>query len=60
MCWFYCMAVQNVAYVRALGQIELLFSFMVSILYLKEKVRLNEIIGICVMLFGIILIVLYT
>ena len=60
MCWFYCMAVQNVAYVRALGQIELLFSFIVSIFYLKEKVRLNEIIGICLMLFGIILIVLYT
>lgn len=59
ICWFYCMAVQNVAYVRALGQAELLFSFVISFYYLKEKVKINEMIGMLLMLFGIILIVIY-
>ena len=60
MCWFYCMAIQNVAYVRALGQVELIFSLMISFFYLKEKVRNNELLGLILMLTGIILIILIT
>ena len=60
MCWFYCMAIQNVAYVRALGQVELIFSLMISFFYLKEKVRSNELLGLILMLTGIILIILFS
>lgn len=59
MCWFYCMAIQNVAYVRALGQIELLFSLIISFFYLKEKIKPNEVMGLLLMLFGIVLILVY-
>ena len=54
------MAIQNVAYVRALGQVELIFSLMISFFYLKEKVRRNELLGLILMLIGIILIILFS
>ena len=59
LCWFYAMSVQNVAYVRALGQIELVFTLLVSIFYFKEKISSNEIIGIVTTIIGILIIVLY-
>jgi len=60
LCWFYAMSIQNVAYVRALGQIELLFTICVSILYFKEKIYSNEIIGIIITLSGLYLILIYS
>tara|TARA_B100000470_G_C19739104_1_gene368321 strand:- start:56 stop:952 length:897 start_codon:yes stop_codon:yes gene_type:complete len=60
LCWFYAMSIQNVAYVRALGQIELLFTICVSILYFKEKIYSNEIIGIIITLAGLYLILIYS
>ena len=59
LCWFYAMSVQNVAYVRALGQIELVFTLLVSIFYFKEKISSNEIIGIITTIIGILIIILY-
>ena len=56
ICWFYAMSVQNVAYVRALGQIELIFTILASILYFKEKIIANEIIGVLITLTGILII----
>ena len=56
ICWFYAMSVQNVAYVRALGQIELIFTIFASILYFKEKIIANEIIGVLITLTGILII----
>ena len=60
LCWFYAMSIQNVAYVRALGQIELLFTICVSILYFKEKIYSNEIIGIIITLAGLYLILIHS
>ena len=60
LCWFYAMSIQNVAYVRALGQIELLFTICVSILYFKEKIYSNEVIGIIITLSGLYLILIYS
>ncbi|MBH87635.1 MAG: hypothetical protein CMJ12_00580 [Pelagibacterales bacterium] len=57
ICWFYAMSVQNVAYVRALGQIELIFTIMASIFYFKEKIIFNEILGVLVTITGIIIII---
>ena len=54
ICWFYAMSVQNVAYVRALGQIELIFTILASIFYFKEKIIKTEILGILITLTGIL------
>jgi len=56
ICWFYAMSVQNVAYVRALGQIELIFTILASIFYFKEKIIKTEILGIIITLTGILII----
>ena len=45
-CWFTAMTLQQVAYVRALGQVELVFSTLVSILFFKEKITGREMTGI--------------
>lgn len=56
--WFTAMALQNAAYVRAVGQIELVFTFLVSYFYFREKTKMVEAIGIAFVLFGIIVLVL--
>ena len=56
ICWFYDMSVQKVAYVRALGQIELIFTILASIFYFKEKIIKTEILGILITLTGILII----
>jgi drug/metabolite transporter (DMT)-like permease len=52
--WFTAMTIQSAAYVKALGQIELLFTFLVSTFYFKEKVNRLEIAGIGAIVFGIV------
>jgi len=59
ICWFYAMSIQNVAYVRALGQIELIFTILASIFYFKEKITLRQLIGIFVIFLGLLLILLF-
>jgi len=58
--WFTAMTLQNAAYVRALGQIELIFTFMVSVFIFKEHINKKEITGITLVTMGIIGIVLYS
>ena len=48
-CWFSAFALQNAAYVKAVGQIELIFSLMVTVLFFKEKITLREWIGVGVL-----------
>jgi len=48
-CWFTAFTVQNAAYVKALGQIELIFSLMASVLVFKERITRREILGIAVL-----------
>lgn len=57
VCWFTAFTLQNAAYVRALGQIELIFTFAASVLYFREKVTATEVIGI-VLIIGAILMIL--
>ncbi|MBT4108963.1 MAG: EamA family transporter [Pelagibacterales bacterium] len=59
LCWFYAMSIQNVAYVRALGQIELIFTIFASIFYFKEKFKFAELLGIVITLIGILIILVY-
>ena len=56
--WFTAMALQNAAYVRAVGQIELVFTFLISYFYFKEKTNVNEGAGILLIITGILVLVL--
>lgn len=57
-CWFSAMALINVSYVRALGQIELVLSFAVSFLWFKEKTTRSEVIGVSILTAGIVVVLL--
>jgi drug/metabolite transporter (DMT)-like permease len=56
--WFSAFTLQNATYVRALGQIELLFTFAATMLFFREKVSLQEITGIVLITASIIVILL--
>jgi drug/metabolite transporter (DMT)-like permease len=56
--WFSAFTLQNATYVRALGQIELLFTFAATLLFFREKVSLQEIIGIVLITASIIVVLL--
>lgn len=53
--WFTAMTLQTSALVRALGQVELLFSLATSGWVLRERIRRREIAGILALLLGIYL-----
>jgi|DewCreStandDraft_4_1066084.scaffolds.fasta_scaffold36828_2 drug/metabolite transporter (DMT)-like permease len=54
--WFTAMTLQAVAYVRTLGLVELLFTFLVSALWFREKPRPTEIAGVVLVVAGIAMI----
>ncbi len=56
--WFLAFALQNAAYVRALGQVELVFSVLGSWLVFKERSRPRELVGIALLLASIVALVL--
>lgn len=56
--WFTAMTIQNAAYVRALGQIELVFTFISSHFLFRERTKALELIGIALVIGGILLLVL--
>lgn len=58
VCWFTAFTMQNAAYVRALGQIELLFTFLASVFIFHEKVVKSEVIGIALIVCAILMILL--
>lgn len=58
VCWFTAFTLQNAAYVRALGQVELLFTFLASVFVFRERVTTAEIAGICLIVGAILLILL--
>lgn len=58
VCWFTAFTLQNAAYVRALGQIELIFTFAASVMYFREKVTVTEVIGIAFIIGAILMILL--
>ncbi len=56
--WFTAFTIQNAAYVRALGQIELVFTFIASVLFFRERVGRWEVIGIVLVVGAILLLIL--
>lgn len=55
--WFAALAAANVAYVRAIGQIELVFALAASRAVFKEHNRSTEIAGMTIMTAGILMVV---
>ena len=56
--WFSAFTLQNATYVRALGQVELLFTFAATLLFFREKVTAQETIGILLITASIIIVLL--
>lgn len=56
--WFLAFTLQNAAYVRALGQVELVFSVLGSWLVFRERARARELAGIALLVTSIVMLVL--
>ncbi|MBT5822564.1 MAG: EamA/RhaT family transporter [Rhodobacteraceae bacterium] len=56
--WFLAFTLQTAAYVKALGQIELIFSLMVSVLVFKERLSMREGIAIGFLSASVLLLIL--
>jgi len=57
-CWFTAFAMTNVALVRSVGQIEIVFTLLFSKFYLKEQLRRGEVAGLALVVGGVLLITL--
>lgn len=57
-CWFWAFTLQNAAYVKALGQVELILSLLASILFFKEKISTREVAGMGLLILSILALVL--
>ena len=51
--WFFAFTFIQASFVRALGQVEIFFSFVSSKYFFKEKITRIEIIGIIIFVFGV-------
>lgn len=58
ICWFTAMTIQSAAHVRALGQIELVFTFLASYLIFRERSNVTEFFGIILVIGGILILLL--
>jgi len=56
--WFTAFTLQNAAYVRAVGQIELVFTFIASVIWFKERTSPLELCGVALILAAILLLIL--
>ncbi|UWQ92532.1 DMT family transporter [Rhodobacteraceae bacterium M382] len=48
-CWFLAFTLQNAAYVKALGQVELILSLLASVLFFREKISAREMLGMALL-----------
>ena len=59
ICWFTAFTIQNASYVRAVGQIELVFTFIATTVFFREKVSVSEFFGISLVIGAILLLLLF-
>jgi drug/metabolite transporter (DMT)-like permease len=57
--WFSAMTLQHAALVRALGQIELVFTIAASVLFFRERILRLELAGIALVVAGIVILLLW-
>lgn len=53
--WFTAMTLQNAAYVRTLGQVELVFTFLAAHYLFKERIHKVEVLGVALIVASIVL-----
>lgn len=58
LCWFIAFTLQNAAYVKALGQVELILSVAASTLFFREKITAREWAGMTVLVGSILMLIL--
>jgi drug/metabolite transporter (DMT)-like permease len=58
-CWFVAFGMQNVAYVNAVGQVELLFSLALTVFVFKERISAREWQGGALLTASILALILY-
>lgn len=56
--WFTAMALQNASYVKAVGQVEVVFTVLISTLYFRERISAVEFVGMAVIVLGVLLFIL--
>ena len=56
--WFTAMTLENAAYVRAVGQVELVFTFIASYFFFRERSTAPEVAGILLIVGGIVILLL--
>ena len=56
--WFTAMTLENAAYVRAVGQVELVFTFIASCFFFRERSTALELAGIVLIVGGIVILLL--
>jgi drug/metabolite transporter (DMT)-like permease len=59
-CWFTAFAMAEVALVRSVGQVEIVFTLLFSRFYLKETLKHGDIAGLALVVCGVLVIVLGT
>jgi len=58
-CWFWAFTLQNVAYVKAVGQVELILSMALTLFFFKEKITPREWIGGSVLSLSVLAMILF-
>jgi drug/metabolite transporter (DMT)-like permease len=53
--WFTAMTLENASYVKAVGQVEVVFTLTISALYFRETINRLELFGIAVIVAGVLL-----
>jgi drug/metabolite transporter (DMT)-like permease len=56
--WFTAMTLENASYVKAVGQVEVVFTLAISSLYFRETINRLELFGIAVIVAGVLLFLL--
>lgn len=56
--WFTAFTLENASYVRAVGQVELIFTFVASIFFFRERTNAKELAGILLVAAGIVMLIL--
>jgi len=56
--WFTAMTIENASYVKAVGQVEVIFTLTISSLYFHETINRLELLGMAVIVAGVLLFLL--
>ncbi|WP_435141493.1 DMT family transporter [Pseudopelagicola sp. nBUS_19] len=60
LCWFVAFTLQNAAYVKAVGQVELIFGIMITLLIFRERIGRHEYMGMALLSTSIVGLVMLT